>query len=245
MTWSCLGLVICASPILDILSVKFDSRLTFEDHVHGIVSRVSQRICIFRLVKHVFVDTSVLLRCYYAFVLSILEYCCPVWGSAAKCYLQLLERQVYSVARLCHDQTFLSLCHRRHVAALCKSYKVNSNSNHCVFSELPSTSVRVWQTRVAAAAHTLEFEVSRCRTSQFERCFLPALTRVCEMTSPALCLTPERYAGATLGQQPLVHEHSFYQIRSKELWALVFIISSKVFIRQGVMDAGVYLHFCL
>ena len=143
MTWSCLGLVICASPILDILSVKVDSRLTFEDHVHGIVSRVSQRICIFRLVKRVFVDTSVLLRCYYAFVLSILEYCCPVWGSAAKCCLQLLERRVYSVARLCHDQTFSSVCHRRHVAALCISYKVNSKSNHCVFSELPSTSVRV------------------------------------------------------------------------------------------------------
>ena len=31
-----------ASPNLDILGVKFDSKLTFEDHVHGIVSRVSQ-----------------------------------------------------------------------------------------------------------------------------------------------------------------------------------------------------------
>ena len=73
---------ICASPNLDILGMKFDSRLTFEDHVRGIVSSVSQRICILRLVKRVFVDTSVLLRCYYAFVLPILEYCSPVWGSA-------------------------------------------------------------------------------------------------------------------------------------------------------------------
>ena len=29
-----------------------------------------------------------------------------------------------------------------------------------------------------AAAHPLELEVSRCRTSQFARCFLPAQTRV-------------------------------------------------------------------
>ena len=29
---------ICASPNLDILGVKFDSRLTFEDHVRGIFS---------------------------------------------------------------------------------------------------------------------------------------------------------------------------------------------------------------
>ena len=44
------GVSICASPNLDILGVKFDSRLIFEDHVRGIVFRVSKRICILRLV---------------------------------------------------------------------------------------------------------------------------------------------------------------------------------------------------
>ena len=83
-----------------------------------------------------------------------------------------------SVARLCIDQTFFSLCQRRHVAALCTLYKINSNSNHCLFRELSSASVRVRHTRTAAAAHPLELEVARCRTSQFERCFLPAQTRV-------------------------------------------------------------------
>ena len=91
------GVSICASPNLDIPGLKFDSRLTFENHVCGIVSRVSQRIRILKLVKRVFVEISVLLRCYYAFVLPILEYCSPVWGSAAECNL-LFERQVYSVA---------------------------------------------------------------------------------------------------------------------------------------------------
>ena len=80
------GVSICASPNLDILGVKFDSRLTFEDNMRGIVSRVSQRIGILRLVKRVFVNTSVLLRCYSAFVLPILEYCSPVYGSAAECH---------------------------------------------------------------------------------------------------------------------------------------------------------------
>ena len=51
---------------LDILGVNFDSKLTFEDHACGIVSRVSQRIGILRLVKRIFVDTSVLLHCYFA-----------------------------------------------------------------------------------------------------------------------------------------------------------------------------------
>ena len=57
-------------------------------------------------------------------------------------------------------------------------YKVNSNSNHRLFSEFPSASVRVRHTRAAAAAHLLEFEVSRRRTSQVVKCFLLAQTRV-------------------------------------------------------------------
>ena len=74
------GVSIRASPDLDILGMKFDSKLTFEDHVPGIVSRVSHRIGILRLAKRIFMDTSVLLRCYFSFVLPMLEYCSPVWG---------------------------------------------------------------------------------------------------------------------------------------------------------------------
>ena len=86
---------ICASPNLDILGVKF------EDHsktICVVLSIVSPEFGILILVKRVFLDTSVLLRCYYAFGLPILEYCSSVWLSAAECHLQLLERQVYSVA---------------------------------------------------------------------------------------------------------------------------------------------------
>ena len=85
---------------------------------------------------------------------------------------------MYSVASLSPDQSFLSLYHRRRVAGLSMLYKINSNSNHRLFSELPSASTRVRHTRAAAAAHPLEFEVSRCKTSQFTRCFLPAQTSV-------------------------------------------------------------------
>ena len=68
------GVSIRANPNLDILGVKFDSKITFEDHVRGIVPHVSQEIGILRLVKGLFVDTSVVLRCYFAFVLPILDY---------------------------------------------------------------------------------------------------------------------------------------------------------------------------
>ena len=76
------GNSICASPNLDILVVKLDSRLTFEHHKRGIVFCVSQIIGILRLVKSVFVDTSVLVRCYYALVLLILEYYPPVFSGS-------------------------------------------------------------------------------------------------------------------------------------------------------------------
>ena len=38
-----------SNPSLDILGVRFDCKLTFESHVRGVVSRVSQRIGILRL----------------------------------------------------------------------------------------------------------------------------------------------------------------------------------------------------
>ena len=92
-----------------------------------ILSRVSENLY-FEVGETYFADTSVLLRCYFALVVPILEYCSPVWGLAAECHLQLLERQVYSVARFCPDQSFLSLCPRRRVAGLSMLYQVNSNS---------------------------------------------------------------------------------------------------------------------
>ena len=76
------------STNLYILGVKFDSNLPSKT-MCVVLFLVSQRIGILRLVKHVFVDTSVLLCCYYAFVLPILEYS-ALWGSAGECYLQLL-----------------------------------------------------------------------------------------------------------------------------------------------------------
>ena len=121
------GVSIRASPNHDILGVKFDSKLTFEYHVRGIVFRVSQKIGILRLVKRIFVDTSVLLRCYFAFVLPVLRCGVSCWMSPSAPWTPgVLGGQ------LCPNQSFLSLCHRRREAGLSMLYKINSNSNHCL-----------------------------------------------------------------------------------------------------------------
>ena len=67
------GVSIRASPNLDILGRKFDSRFTFEDHVRGIVFRVSQRLgnfevsaqlCCFVAILHLFSQSlGIVLRC--------------------------------------------------------------------------------------------------------------------------------------------------------------------------------------
>ena len=126
---------------MNILCIRVKSQ--YEMSVRSFNSRVSQKIHILRLVKHIFVDTSVILRCYFLFVFPILEYCSPALGSAAECHLKLLELQVYSVARLCLAQSFLSLSHRRCVAGLSMLYRLMGTVVQGLFSELPSASTRV------------------------------------------------------------------------------------------------------
>ena len=156
-----------------------------------IVSWVSQRIGILRLVKCIFVNTSGVLRCYFAFALSILEYCSPMWGSAAEYHLQLLERQVYSVARLCPDQSFLSLCHRC-VAGLSRRLirtliTVCSVSFHMLLLEfdIPELRLRLinWNLKYRGVERLNLHGVSW--RPRFE----------CGMTYPTLCLIPERWMG--------------------------------------------------
>ena len=86
--------------------------------------------------RSVFDDTFVLLRCDYAYVLPILEYCSHILGSAADCHL-LTEgiadsaadcHQVHSLAGLCPDQILALSDHRRRVAGLRTSHKVYYNS---------------------------------------------------------------------------------------------------------------------
>ena len=156
---------ICASPNLDILGVKFDSRLTLKNHVRGIVSRVSQRIGILRFVKHV----CSLLLCI----------CSPnPWVLFSGVTGDLLLNVIFSFssARYVRWPGFALI-------RLSWGCVIDVMLLHCVcctkliwtrivFVQWASASVSVRHTRAAAAANPLEFEISWCKTSQFARCFL-------------------------------------------------------------------------
>ena len=185
------GVSICASPNLDILRVKFDNELTFEDHVRGIVSRVSQRIGILRLVKRVFEDTSMLLRCYYEIILPILEYFSPVSGLLPNVIFSLSSARCFRWTDFAPIRLFRScvidvmLLHCAYCARLIRTLIfVCSVSYHLLLSW-------VRHTQATAAAHPLEFEDPGVERPNLQGVSCrPRL--VCEMTFPTLCLTPER-----------------------------------------------------
>ena len=89
-TWSRLGFPFALVPTLTVLVWSLTAGSPLKTMFCGIVSLVSQIIGILRLVNCVFVDTSVLLRCYDAFVPQILEYCSPV------CQADVLETVSYN-----------------------------------------------------------------------------------------------------------------------------------------------------
>ena len=74
-------------------------------------------------------------------------------------------------------------------------YKVTLNSNHCLFRDLPSASTGVRHLELRLQLIQWEFEVPRCSSSTFGRCFLPARFE-CGMTFPTLCLIPKPWIGS-------------------------------------------------
>ena len=75
-----------------ILGVMFDSKFTFERHIHSISSSVAQKFGLLRKSFRIFGDHDILLRCFNSFILPCLEYCSSVRFSAADSILNSLIR---------------------------------------------------------------------------------------------------------------------------------------------------------
>ena len=97
----------------------------------------------------------------------MLEYCSPVWMSAATSYLSLLDRVVSQVSRLSGGSVSCYLWHRRKVASLSVFFKIDSLIDQPVRGLFPAQYVLKRPTRRALAAHSRSFEMPRFRTVQF------------------------------------------------------------------------------
>ena len=73
------GTILKESDDLVVLGVTFDSKLTFEKHLRLVSRAASQGLGILRKSWRVFHDRSLLERCFWDFVLPVLEYCSAAW----------------------------------------------------------------------------------------------------------------------------------------------------------------------
>ena len=157
---------------LKILSVILDSKLTFEKQVRANAASASMRVGILRKTMSVFRDVAVVAKCFWVFILPVLEYCSPVWMSAATSHLSLLDRVVSQVSRLSGGSVSCDLWHRRKVASLSVFFKIDSLVDHPVCGLFPAQYVLRRPTRGALAVHSRSFEMPRSRTVQFSRSFV-------------------------------------------------------------------------
>ena len=122
--------------------------------------------------RHVFHDRLLIMRCFWSFVLPVLEYCSAVWCSAADTHLKLLDRVVRSACFLAGGVLNCNLSHRRSVELLCMLYKIWCNPLHPLCGALPVPYVPVRVTRGALIAHRYTYAPPRCRTCQYRRTFI-------------------------------------------------------------------------
>ena len=161
---------------LKILGVILDSKLSFEKQVRAIAASASMRVGILRKTMSVFRDVTVVAKCFWAFILPVLENCSPVWLSAATSHLSLLDRVVSQVGRLSGGSVSCDLWHI--CASVSVFFKIDSLVDHPVRGFFPAQYVLRRPTRGALAAHSRSFEMPRFRTVQFSRSFALSCVRL-------------------------------------------------------------------
>ena len=166
------GTVLKESVDFDILGVTFDSKLIFEMHLRSVSRAASQRLGILRKSWRVFHDWLLIGRCFWGFVLPVLEYCSAVWCSAADTHFKLLDRVVSGVCFLAGGVLNCNLPHRQSVSMLCMVYKIRCNPMHPLCGSLPVPYVPVRVSRSALIAHRYTFAPPHCRASQYRRTFI-------------------------------------------------------------------------
>ena len=124
------GTVLKESDDLVIFGVTFDSKMTFEKHLL-LVSRAASQILGNEEVRREFHDRSLLGRCFWGFVMPVLEYRSAVWCLAADTHLKLLDRTVSGAGFLTLVVFECDLAHRLSVAILCMLYKISTGETRC------------------------------------------------------------------------------------------------------------------
>ena len=117
------------------------------------------------------------MKCFNSFILPCLEYCSPVWSTAADSHLKLFDRNLQACKFLIPNFK-ISLQHRCFISSLCTLYKIFHNPSHPLHSELPNLFHPRRVIRGSLSINSLSFSPMRFHPSQYSRCFIPATTKL-------------------------------------------------------------------
>ena len=165
--------LLAESEFLTILGVTFDSRLTFERHLTNISASAARKLGIVRKASYIYNSDRINATCFRSFVLPLLEYCSPVWMSAAARDLALLDRVVRGGRFLFPNSGSYDLDHRRMISCLSMFHKLYFSRELSLSTIIPEPLRFPRATRFAEQQHQYAVNVPRCHTSQFQRCFIP------------------------------------------------------------------------
>ena len=168
------------SEFLTILGVTYDSHLTFERHLLNVSANAARKLGIVRKASYIYKDEEINATCFRSFVLPLLEYCSPVWVSASARDLSLLDRVARGGRFLFSDNTNSSydLAHRRKISCLSLFHKFHFNRELPLSFLIPEPLPLPRSTRFAERQHQYALCIPHCRTSQFQRTFLPSTVKL-------------------------------------------------------------------
>ena len=121
----------------------------------------------------IFHDGLLIERCFWGFVLPVLECCPAVWCSAADIHLKLLDHIISGACFLAGGVLNCNISHRRSVAMFCMLCKIRCNPMHPLCGALPVPYVPARVTLGTLIAHRYTYAPPRCRTSKYRRTFIP------------------------------------------------------------------------
>ena len=90
-----------------------DTKLSFESHIKSIAASASSKAGIMKKAFCLIGDPVLFSRCFWSFLLPVLEYCSSFWMSAAASHLRLLDHVVSKAVKISNGLVVCYLEHRR------------------------------------------------------------------------------------------------------------------------------------
>lgn len=87
------------------LGIVLDQRLSWQSHIELLMNRTRKLIWVFKSLRHVMTNT-LLNKIYIALAQSVLTYCIPVWGGAAKSHVLGLEKAQRSLIKVMYFKPY-------------------------------------------------------------------------------------------------------------------------------------------